>query len=152
MSREIAKAVFDRWNNAGLDVSIATLYAGAKTARSQHNVAGPPAETDLPRAEYSLEPDNVNNVSRGSRIKRQPIRFQVWYRRHKDAGDAVDLIEGAYVNSEQAGTSPLVLPASAGVILGVEDDSGSVHKQDDEVFQGVKTIVVLWRKNNTIPS
>jgi len=57
VTTEIADAVKSRWDNAGLDVSIATLYVGDEESS--------PEGTSLPRAEYVLLDDSEGRRSRG---------------------------------------------------------------------------------------
>jgi hypothetical protein len=149
---EVGNAVFDRWNDASLDTSVAELYPGAKHVTSRRNVAGSPAETDTPRAEFVMEMESVVQKSRGTYVHRQPVRFQVWDTQMAQTVTHVDAITSAFVNSELAASNPFAIPASVGVVLAVEDAGGTVLKQDDEMFQGVKQIEVLWRKANVIPS
>lgn len=155
MSRHVADAVYSRWNAASLNTSIAPLYPANKgvdgTWRNR-STGGSPTEQDLPRAEYVLDTSIVVGKSRGSRMLRQPILFQLWLAGFEATADAVDAVRAAFTNSEQASSNPLLIPASAGKVMSVEHENGSVLKQDDELFQGIERIVVFWREANAIPS
>ena len=145
MSVELQKSVFDRWNDSGLNSSIATLYSGDDEAA--------PEGTDKPRAQYSFLDVGGEQRTRGHRIQIQPVRFRVWASSDLLAGQYLDAIDAAFVNSEEAATNPLNLPVSAGGVIGV-DFAGRMQpfQETDKVWQGALTIEIRWEKANRIPA
>ncbi len=141
MSVKLREAVFSRWNDAGLDGSIAALYPGVEVAA--------PEGTALPRVQYSLPTDSEQSRSRGSRELLQPLRFQVWGTDDTTVGQYVDAIEAAYVNSESAQSDPLSIPASIGTVMSVDYVSKAVVHEDDALFQGIVQLEIQWFKPNT---
>lgn len=144
MSLAIREAVYSRWNAAGLDTSIAPLYAGDESAS--------PEGSALPRAQYALPDDSQRARSRGSRELLQTLRFQVWATGDRTAQEYVDLIEASYVNSETAQSDPFAVAASAGTILDVRYRGQAVVQEDEAVFQGVLDLEVQWVKPISGPS
>lgn len=144
MTTEIADAVKSRWDDAGLDTSIATLYVGDEESN--------PEGTSLPRAEYILLEDGEGLRSRGTREIRQPLRFMVWGTNSKTTRGYVDSIESQFVNSEIAATNPLTIASSVGTILGVNYvGKGSVRVEED-IYEGVVNLSIHWSKPNAVPA
>lgn len=144
MTTEIADAVKSRWDDSGLDVSIATLYVGFAESN--------PEKTTLPRAEYVLLEDGEGLRSRGTREIRQPLRFTVWDTNSRTVRGHIDSIESSFVNSEIATTNPLSIASSVGTILGVNYVGKGSEKVDEEIYQGVVNLSIHWSKPNAIPA
>ena len=142
----IAAAIFSRWNDTSLDTSIAKLYPG-------DDDAAPPGAS-MPRAQYSLgtETEQADDRSRGNRIKIQPVRFRIWTNDWLLTGTHLDSIEDEFVNSWRAGTNPLSIATSEGVVLDIDFDSKDRTKEEDDVFQGVIQFSIMWQKANAVPA
>lgn len=157
MSADISTAVYDRWNNTSLNTTIDELYPANidKTNRfrfPREYTGGSPAEDGLPRAEYYLSPYRGAELSRGSRIIKQDVRFQVYNNAYEQTLAWMTAIEDKFVNAELAATDPMSLDTNVGTILSVSDGGGTVEKLDDKVFFGFHQFEILWRKANSIPS
>ena len=144
MTTEIADAVKSRWDDAGLDVSIATLYVGDDESS--------PEGTSLPRAEYILLDDSPGRRSRGSREMFQPLRFMVWGTNSRTTRGYVDSIESSFVNSEIAITNPFSIASSVGKILGVNHVGKGSVKVEEGIYEGVVNLSVHWSKPNAVPA
>ena len=144
MTTEIADAVKSRWDDAGLDVSIATLYVGDEESS--------PEGESLPRAEYILLQDREGRRSRGTREMFQPLRFNVWGTNSRTTRGFVDSIESSFVNSEIATTNPFSIASSVGTILGVNHVGKGSVKVEEGIYEGVVNLSVHWSKPNAIPA
>jgi hypothetical protein len=138
MTLAIHEAVVRRWNDAGLDSAVASLYPGERWAA--------PESMPLPRAGYSLSGDMLRNQSRGSRELVQPVRLVVWGLSDAFVAGSLESIAAAFLDSQSAAVNPLSLPAEAGSILSVEYGGRSVVQQDETLFQGVLEINIQWAK------
>lgn len=142
--------IYSRWNDAGLDDSIAELYpAGEGSGRAQ-NVGGAPVATDIPRAEYyvSISPPSVK--TRGSRVRQAIAVVQLWGRSTAITAGYVSSVHDAFVNSDDAGISPLAI--AGGTVLQVDDAGSFVGKVDDNVFLGQQTLLIDYRIANSVPA
>ncbi len=144
MTTEIADAVKSRWDNAGLDVSIATLYVGDEESS--------PEGASLPRTEYVLLEDREGLRSRGSREIQQPLRFTVWSTNSRTTRDFLDSIESSFVNSEIATTNVFSVSSSVGKILGVNYVGKTSIKVDEGIYEGVMNLSIHWSKPNAVPA
>lgn len=144
MTTEIADAVKSRWDDAGLDVSIATLYVGDEESN--------PEGVTLPRAEYVLPDDGEGRRSRGTREIFQPLRFMVWGTLSKTVRGYVDSIESAFVNAEDAATNPFSIASSVGKIMGVNYVGKGSIKVDEAIYEGVVNLSIHWSKPNAVPA
>ena len=142
----IAAAIYSRWNDVSFDSSIAKLYPG-------DDDAAPPDDT-LPRAQYSLgaETEQAADRSRGNRIKVQPVRFRIWIADFLTTGTHLDSIEDEFVNAQRAGTNPLSIATSEGVIIDVDFDTRERTRESDDVFQGIIQLNIMWQKANAVPA
>lgn len=141
----VGEAVVDRWDNASLDSTIASLDFGDDDADQE--------ETALPRAQYELLSESNASLSKGYRIQRQPVRFQVWLSTAQGAQDAIEAIDAAFTNSEAAITNPLAIPVATGSVIGCEKTSSTVLTEvHGRVYRGIIQFDVDWHKKNVIPS
>ncbi len=147
MTTEIADAVKSRWDNASLDTSIATLYAG-----SEDEGESSPEGTDLPRAEYVLPLDSEGRKSRGWVEMFQPLRFRVWGTNSRTVRGYVDSIESSFVNSEKAATNPFSIASSVGVIHGVNRGGKASQKEDEGIYGGIVNLSIHWSKPDAVPA
>lgn len=157
MSADIATAVYDRWNNTSLNTTIDELYPANIDKANRFRfpreyTGGSPAEDGLPRAEYYLSPYRGVDLSRGSRIIKQDVRFQIYNGDYEQTLVWMNTIKSKFINAEQAATDPMSLDTDAGSILSVNDDGGTVEKLDDEVFFGFHQFEILWLEANSVPS
>ena len=148
MTTEIADAVKSRWDDAGLDVSIATLYVGSEDDDSESSPEG----TLLPRAEYVLPQDSEGRRSRGWVEIFQPLRFRVWGTNSRTVRGFVDSIESKFVNSEIATANPLSIASSVGTVHGVNRVGKASQEEDEGIYGGVVNLSVHWSKPNAVPA
>jgi hypothetical protein len=136
MTLAIRKAIFARWNDAGLDEEIAPLYAGDRD--------GAPEGSTLPRAQYSLPATTERTRSRTARELIQDVRIQIWGADDSDVQQFVDLAEEAFLDAEADGTDPLVIPEGDGKVLSVDFAGKSVIQETTSVFQGILQLQIQW--------
>lgn len=147
--KTVSIGVLNRWVVAGLNSSIATLYAGGEGTSSSQNKAGSPAGTDKPRAEYVVMFPPPSVKTRHSRIHVAAVMFTVYGSTKELTDNYISLIHSAFVNSDAAGTP---LSISNGDVLEVDDGGAGVEKVDDDTYQGEQTIFVRCRINNLVPA
>lgn len=134
-------AIYARWNVAGLNTSIATLYpAGDKGG---FNPSGTREKTPLPRAEYFSISPGTDRRTRTSLTNAIPVYFRVYGTSAATVQGWVDSIRAKYVNAEH-----LVTPASS-TVLDIKDGGSFVSKQDDAVWMGEQMVMVTLRSSNT---
>jgi len=148
--KTLSIGIFDRWNNASLNSSIATLYPGGDGESSSQNKTGAPESATLPRAEYYVIFPRQNIKTRGSRVYNASAMITVRGVTKELVDNYISLISDAFLNSDEAGTSPLVM--SNGSVLEVDDGGAFVTKVDDALFEGVQTILIQCRINNAVPA
>ncbi len=147
---ELMAAIFKRWNDAGLNTSVAKLYPAGETPSISKNKTGSPEGSDKPRAEYFVMRGPSQSKSRNSRLYQPVATIKVWGTGAAQVVGFVDAINAAFVNSESAGTNPLV--TSAGDVLDVNDGGNWTGKADDSTFEGEQTLLIRQRVNNRIPA
>lgn len=143
MRKEIAQAIYSRWNAAALNSSISALYAGNEIAS--------PERTSLPRAQYRMDFDAVELRSRMHRVHVQPVQFSVWADDDLECRTKIDLVETAFVNSESASSSPIAISTTVGRIIAVDYIGKTVIREDDAVYQGILNIEITWHLNDVSP-
>lgn len=146
----LSVSLYNRWNNAGLDTSIAKLYPSGDSPRSGKNSSGSPEGSGLPRAEYTLVFPPPATKTRHSRIHQAVAVISVWGETKEATDGYVSTMRNTFINSEEAGTNPMTM--TGGEILEVDDGGGSVMKVDDSLFVGEQTILIRCRINNTVPA
>lgn len=149
-------AIVTRWNDAGLDSSIAALYpagdANIKTIANDigQNRAGSPEGTAKPRAEYTVIQGAPLARSRNSRLYQPIATIHVRGTTAVQVADFVEAIGAAFINSEAADTDPLT--TSTGDVLDVNDGGQWVMKTDDATFEGEQMLLIQTRVNNRRPA
>ncbi|MGE3314005.1 MAG: hypothetical protein AB7O26_02735 [Planctomycetaceae bacterium] len=136
MTLAIRQAIFQRWNDSGLDAAIAPLFAGDRSAAS--------ASPTLPRAQYTLPAASERTRSRISRELFQDLRFMIWGADDRAVQLFLDLAEGAFVNSESDESNPLAIPEEDGKILSVDFAGESVIQESTAIFQGILQLRIQW--------
>jgi hypothetical protein len=143
---DLMQSVFNRWNAAGLDESIAPLYPSGEGRLVSQNPGGAPEGSDLPRAEYFCSVGGAQAKSVSSRIYQGVALIQVWSEDSDSAGTYAGAVADAYINADEVG---MTMPN--GTILEVEDGGGFVHKEDDTVYLTQQTVIIRFRRPNTAP-
>jgi len=146
----LSVSIFNRWNNASLNTSIATLYPAGGNPSSKNNTTGSPEGTSLPRAEYYSAVGPAESRSRNTRVYQGVTQFSVWGNDFETTNGYVDSIYDAFLNCDEAATSPMTI--TGGVVLQVEEGGQDCNKVDDEVWRGEITITVRYELRNTVPS
>ena len=141
-------AVFNRWNAAGLNSSIAKLYPGGQRSSSR-NQSGSPQGSTIPRAQYRVFTPRPQALSRGSRIYQAAVEIETWGASELIAAGFVTAIKSAFINSDNAATSPMVM--ADGTVMQVEDEGSNVSKDDDDMHCGRQLLSVRFRVNNSTP-
>jgi hypothetical protein len=140
----VSAAIYDRWNDASLDDTIAKLYPGDDDAA--------PEEAELPRAQYTILDEEQISLSKGYRVTNTPVRIQIWYSTYNECSDKLDDVDENFTNSEQTATNPMSMPETDGAVMGVEKTTRTVIKENDRVYQGVIQFDFVWQKANAIPT
>lgn len=146
--QRLSVGIYNRWNDAGLDSSVAKLYPAGDSPGTKMNEFGTPEGTAKPRAEYFLvlsEPQKT----RGSRRYTGTVLFSVWGDTKEEVDGYVTSIYNAFVNSDDAASNPLTI--SNGSVLEVSDGSSSSLKVDDDTFRGDQTIQISINVPNSTP-
>lgn len=149
-SQNLSIAFYTRWNNAGLDSSVAELYPGGQGVSSSQNKGGAPVNTAKPRAEYFVIDPAPNAKSRGSRLHMATVMVTVVGTTKDLVDEYIDLIHAAFINADEAATNPMTL--SSGNVMEVDDGGSVVEKVDDDTFEGTKTILIRYSIQNAIPA
>ena len=150
-------AIYSRWNAAGLNSSIAPLFPGQESETDSEAV---PPDTDLPRAEYFVDDTLPNEISRCGRVQMTAVTFRIYMGGPNSGidvdttvGNAVQAIVTAFVNSEQAATSPLAFASSSsGAIMDVGFGATHTAMLRRNVGRGLAEILVRHVVPNAIPS
>jgi hypothetical protein len=148
---DLMTAVVNRWNNAGLDDSIAALYVAGEGRGANQNKTGTPAGNDLPRAEYTIADPPPTSKTRGGRYITSQITFHVWGTDSLATVGYTKAIRDAFLNSDAAATNPLVM--ANGQIL--EVDCGAaipVMPVDEKVYFGQQVVLIRHRVLNAVPA
>jgi hypothetical protein len=135
----ISVSVYNRWNNASLDSSIAKLYPAGDSPTAMKNTSGSPEGSSVPRAEYFLN-ISAPEKTRGSRRYTAIVVFDVWGTTKEGVDGYISSIYDAFVNSDSAASNPMTM--TGGTILEVDDGPSYVFKDDDALFRGQQTIYV----------
>jgi len=131
--QKLSVAVYNRWNDAGLNSSIAKLYPAGDSPGAKAGTTGTPESTSKPRAEYTLSLSPPQKT-RGSRRYSGSLFISVWGDTKEGVDAYISSIYDAFVNSESAASNPLSI--SNGTVLIVDDGSSDVNKVDDNTFRG----------------
>ncbi len=143
-------AIFNRWNDAGLNTSIAKLYPAGEQKSTTQNKAGSPEGSALPRAEYFVMRGAPKSKSRNSRIYQAVATIKVRGTRAIQVAGFVDAINEAFVNSETSSSNPFSFSVSDA--LDVDDGGVWSGKADDGVFEGELTLLIQQRVDNRVPA
>jgi len=147
---KVSVSLFNRWNNASLDTSIASLYPSGETPKTGRNTSGSPEGDAVPRAEYMVSMGDPIK-SRGSRQYTAVVTFEVWGTLKETVDGYVTSIYNAFVNcSESSVASPIAM--SGGDIQEVSDGAAFVEKEDDAVFRGTQIIYIRFSVPQQVPA
>lgn len=147
---ELMAAIYQRWNAAGLDTTIAPLFRAGEGMKSAHNTTGTTPGTALPRAEFAVTRGSPQNRSRNSRLYQAIATIKIRGLVGATVSGWLETAADAFLNSDAAGTSPLVL--ATGDVLGVSDGGQYVYKVDDSVHEAELTLLIRHRVNDRIPA
>ncbi len=139
MSLNLATGVFTRWNDAGLDTSIDSLF-WADTA---------PEGDVLPRAVYDIPSDDEVGLSRGSMVHIARLRFKTWEATPELVAGHNDSIQSDFHNGDKAATNPLTM--SGGTVTHCLFKSKTTVEEDPEVYMGVIDFEIQYTEANTVP-
>jgi len=147
----LGKGIYDRWNDASLDTSIAKLYRGNWGLMGADSTPESDANKDMPRAEYGLGPDTVYEDAVEYSIRITEVRFKVWHTDLVALEGFLDTIESNINDSDRAGTNPLVI--SEGDVIDVRFEGREAYKLPDKnVYAGYVDFTLMWKKARTTPA
>lgn len=145
----IASAFKERWDNAGLNTSVAPLFIAAPSAALFGATPADLSGIKLPRAEYVLERDDVVEHTYNIRVRRVTIMVRVYAKGSVES--YLDEIEDEIDNSDRAATNPMALTNSAGKITEIQFVGRDVAPLDENVSMGTLEFQIEWSKVKTIP-
>lgn len=142
MSLDIDKALKARWTAKGLN---ALIPSGIHFRLPERAV--------MPYVIYSHVSDLPFTNTFSSRYNRKIFQLDVYDTTPDLVGYWAGLIRDAFVNANEAMTSPLAISASAGVILRIEPESNPITFQEsDEVCRSMQTFAIVWGESrNLVP-
>lgn len=150
MSQTNIMAAFrERWNNAGLNTSVASLHAAAPSVALFGAMPGDLSGATLPRAEFVIERDDPVEHTYNLRVRRATILVRVYAKGSVES--YLDTIEAEIDNSDRAATNPMILANSAGKITEVQFVGRETTPIDKNVTLGTLEFQIDWCKVKTIP-
>ena len=156
----VGAAIVSRWNDSGLDSSVANLYRGtpepadpfSSYSRTTFKNGGTPLDDDsptFPRAEYLLAPeDRVIGTTAGT-ILNTTVVFKIWHNDLDTLEALQDTVVGLLDNSDRAATSPLSL--SSGSTISMMFLGKEAWPVEDNVCTGVIRFSLEYIRTNTVP-
>mgnify|MGYP003330279523 CR=1 FL=1 len=110
----LQKAIVDRWNNAGLDESINSLWLGSsegpehliKAGGADLKSDGGPKNEKLPRARYVVLDHELLGTTASNKILKAPFFFFIYAKSPTDLATYTESIITAFENSHKLTTDP----------------------------------------------
>ena len=154
----IGSAIVSRWDDAGLDATIANLYRGSPEpsdpfrsySRPTRKHGATPLDDDdmeLPRAEYILGDSERIEDTTSCKISQAMVVFKVWHTDLDTLESLQETIEDQLDNSDRAATNPLSLPSA----ISMKFIGSEAWIAEDNVCVGVSRFELTYARPNTVP-
>lgn len=150
MASTVAESLLKRWQDAGLDESVAVLFRGS----DKDDFGSTPEELDearLPRAEFIVGDESVDVHAVGFRVRSSIVTFRI-YSLGSEIEDHLNSIESLVDNSELADTDPAVIDVNADGFVTIQFNGRVSRPVDKNVSCGEVDFLVSWQKPFAVPS
>jgi hypothetical protein len=142
-------AFLSRWDDASLNSTVADLSRSSgedEFGAFPEDLAG----KALPRAQFHLTDEQPVEFTTSYRLRQCVVNVTVFHNSDALLETALDSIESAIDNSENAGTDPMAV--SGGTIINVQFSARNQYPETEGVFRGYVEFELTWQKLLSTPA